>query len=133
MLNKAREICVEKHAGQVDKNGAPYYLHPFAVADMVSGTDEKIVAYLHDVVEDTGTSIEDLAEYGFGAEILDAVEAITRKDGEDYFDYIRRVSRNGIAKAVKKADLRHNLSPERKGATAAMRNRYETALQILDE
>ena len=133
MLLRARAICLEKHAGQVDKGGEPYYLHPFAVADAVDGELAKTVAYLHDVVEDTDATLEWLEGQGFSAEVVEAVDAITRREDEEYFDYIERVGRNEVASAVKAADLKHNLDPSRKGATPQMRERYERALSMLDK
>ncbi len=133
MLDKAREICMERHAGQVDKAGEPYYLHPFAVADAVDGEEAKAVAYLHDVVEDTDATPEWLAAQGFPANVVEAVDCITRRDGEPYGDYIARVARNGLARAVKMADLKHNLDPSRRGATDSMRERYAKALAMLEE
>lgn len=131
MINTAKCICREKHEGQVDKCGKPYWMHPFAVADAVVGDDAKTVAYLHDVVEDTDATLEWLLEQGFPAHIVDAVDAITRRDGETYDDFIVRAGRNDIARRVKIADLRHNLDPSRKGATPEMRERYKRALEYL--
>ncbi len=131
MLDEARRVCHQKHEGQTDKCGEPYYLHPFAVADMLTDETEKTVAYLHDVVEDTDTSLTELEQLGFSREVVDAVDAITRRAGEDYFDYIRRIKENKIARAVKLADLAHNTDPSRTGATPAMLERYAKAKEIL--
>lgn len=108
MLEIAKQICKEAHAGQVDKGGKAYYLHPFAVADMCETVEQKVVAYLHDVLEDTSVTAIDLANQGITQKILDALEAITHKPGEDYFDYIKRVKINPIARVVKINDLIHN-------------------------
>lgn len=108
MLEMAREVCKKAHAGQVDKGGADYYLHPFAVADMCKTEEEKIVALLHDVVEDTDVTLKDLAGLGFSQKILDAIGTLTHASGEDYFDYIARVKKNKLATAVKINDLTHN-------------------------
>lgn len=132
MLGRAREICMKKHAGQVDKAGEPYYLHPSAVADAVDGEDAKAVAYLHDVVEDTDATPEWLTVQGFPANVVEAVDCITRRNGEPYEDYIARVACNGLARAVKMADLRHNLDPSRHGATDSMREKYAKALVMLE-
>ena len=131
MVEKARLLCKEKHLGQVDKEGKPYYLHPFAVARAVEGEEAKAVAYLHDVVEDTDTTLDDLRLYGFTPEVVEAVGAITREEGEDYFDYIERVRGNELARVVKLADLAHNTDPSRRGATEQMRARYERAKAML--
>ena len=131
MIDTAKRICREKHEGQVDKCGQPYWMHPFAVADAVEGDDAKTVANLHDVVEDTDATLEWLLGQGFPAHIVDAVDAITRRDGESYDDFVTRAGRNGIARKVKIADLRHNLDPAREGSTPEMRERYELALEYL--
>ena len=96
------------HQGQKDKAGQAYILHPMHVAEQMETDAEKAVAYLHDVVEDTGVTLEDLRSMGFSDEIVDAVEAITRQDGESYDQYLQRVACNAIARRVKLADLRHN-------------------------
>ncbi len=132
-LSQARELCVSVHSGQTDKNGAPYYLHPFAVADMVDG-DAKVVAYLHDVVEDTGITLDQLEDRGFSKDIVDAVDSMTRRAGEDYLlEYLPRLCRNELARTVKRADLTHNTDKSRLGATEQMREKYKKALDYLDE
>lgn len=108
MLETAKRICKEAHAGQVDKGGKAYYLHPFAVADMCETVNQKIVAYLHDVLEDTSVTVIDLINQGISLEIIEALIALTHKPGENYFDYIERVKVNPLAKAVKIKDLMHN-------------------------
>lgn len=108
MLEKAIEIAVKAHKGQVDKGGMPFILHPLHVMNEVDGKSEKIVAILHDVVEDTNYTIEDLRKEGFSVEVLDAVKALTRLDDEDYFKYIDRVKQNKLAVKIKLKDLEHN-------------------------
>lgn len=108
MLETAKRICKEAHAGQVDKGGKAYYLHPFAVADMCETVNQKIVAYLHDVLEDTSVTVIDLINQGISLEIIEALIALTHKPSENYFDYIERVKVNPLAKAVKIKDLIHN-------------------------
>lgn len=112
-LEKALAIASFAHAGVWDKNSVPYILHPLTVMSFVSGDDEKIVAVLHDVVEDTDLTLDDLKEFGFDDVIVDAVDAVTKRKGEDYFDYIARVKENPIAIEVKLADLKHNSDPSR--------------------
>lgn len=107
-INTAKKICLAAHKGQFDKAGAPYYLHPFAVADKCKGATEKIVAYLHDVVEDTDFSIENLKQYGFNRDVIDALKMLTHDKGEPYDEYIAKIKTNEIAKTVKLADLEHN-------------------------
>lgn len=105
---KAYEIAKRAHLGQVDKAGEDYIKHPEKVASFVKTDEEKAVAYLHDVIEDTELTLEDLYEYGFSKEILEAVDIITKKRGEDYQSYLNSVKKNKLARAVKLADLRHN-------------------------
>lgn len=108
----AYELAKRAHSGQVDKAGVSYIDHPVAVSDMVYPEKEKIVALLHDVVEDTGITIACLRVL-FDGEIADAVECLTRKAGESYNEYIRRVAQNPIARHVKIADLSHNMDLSR--------------------
>ena len=105
---KAYEIAKRAHLGQVDKAGEDYIKHPQKVASFVKSDEEKAVAYLHDVIEDTELTLEDLYEYGFSKEVIEAVDIITKKRGEDYQSYLNSVKKNKLARAVKLADLRHN-------------------------
>ena len=105
---KAYEIAKKAHLGQVDKAGEDYIKHPEKVASFVKTDEEKAVAYLHDVIEDTELTLEDLYEYDFSKEVLEAVDIITKKRGEDYQSYLNSVKKNKLARAVKLADLRHN-------------------------
>ena len=105
---KAYEIAKSAHLGQVDKAGEDYIKHPQKVASFVKSDEEKAVAYLHDVIEDTELTLEDLHEYEFSKEVIEAVDIITKKKGEDYQSYLNSVKKNKLARAVKLADLRHN-------------------------
>ena len=104
----AHEIAKRAHKGQVDKAGAPYILHPETVASFVTKDDEKIVAYLHDVIEDTPCQLRDLENAGFSSEIVNAVDLLTRKTGQSYKQYLKLVKTNELARVVKLADLKHN-------------------------
>lgn len=108
----ARVLAEKAHAGQVDKSGTPYINHPYAVMRMAEPGIDRIVAILHDVVEDTNTSIEKIRNI-FGDEVAAAVDAITRRPGEDPAEYYGRVRSNEAALRVKHLDLRHNSDPER--------------------
>jgi len=112
-LEVARKVATKAHEGQADKVGMPYIQHPMAVCELVDGEQEKIVALLHDVVEDTGVTLNDLRNHGFDDEIIAAVEAITKRKGEEFEKYLQRVKANEIALAVKFADIQHNMSPDR--------------------
>lgn len=105
---KAYKIAEKAHLGQVDKAGEDYIKHPEKVASFVKTDEEKAVAYLHDVIEDTELTLEDLYEYDFSKEVIEAVDIITKKRGEDYQSYLNSVKKNKLARAVKLADLRHN-------------------------
>ena len=105
---KAYEIAKRAHLGQIDKAGEDYIKHPEKVASFVNSDEEKAVAYLHDVIEDTELTLEDLREYGFSEEVLKAVDVITKKKGQAYQTYLNSVKENKLARVVKLADLRHN-------------------------
>ena len=108
LLEKAIRIAVNAHANQFDKAGAPYILHPIRVMNGVKKVLEKIVGVLHDVVEDTNITIEDLEKEGFPIEALEAIDALTRRIGETYTDFILRIKENEIARKIKIVDLRDN-------------------------
>lgn len=105
---RAYALAKKAHLGQKDKGGNDYIEHPKAVASMMDTDIEKAVAYLHDVVEDTKISFDDLKECGFPNQIIEAVKALTKQKNESYDVYIDRVIRNPIAKKVKLADMKHN-------------------------
>ena len=113
LFDKAVKIALNAHEGQNDKAGSPYLLHVLRVMMRVEKIDEKIVALLHDVVEDSSTTIEDLAKEGFPANILKSVELLTKKKGEPYKDYIKKIGRNRLARVVKLADLKDNMDVTR--------------------
>ena len=113
LAEKALSIAKKAHSGQVDKGGNPYIHHPLAVAGKMETENEIVVALLHDVVEDTPYTLEDLKEEGFPDEVIEALEHITHAPDEDYFDYIERVKRNKISTKVKLADLWHNSQLDR--------------------
>jgi guanosine-3',5'-bis(diphosphate) 3'-pyrophosphohydrolase len=111
-LERAIEIAVKAHAGQVDKAGAPYVLHPLRVMLRVSGELDMMAAVLHDVVEDgPGWTFERLASEGIPAEVVEALSFLTKRPDEesDYSLFIRRAASNPIARRVKLADLEDNM------------------------
>lgn len=112
-LEKAIEIAARSHAGQVDKGGAPYILHPLRLMLAVSGAEERMAAVLHDVVEDTLVTPEDLRSDGFSEAVVSAVVALSKQKGETRMDAARRLAPNPIARAVKLADLRDNMDLSR--------------------
>jgi (p)ppGpp synthase/HD superfamily hydrolase len=112
-LEHAIAIAAEAHRGQKDKAGEPYILHPIRVMLRVSTTEERIVAVLHDLLEDTPWERVDLEREGFPAGVLDALEALTRKPHETYEQFLVRAAGDPIAIRVKLADLEDNLDASR--------------------
>ncbi|NLB61147.1 MAG: hypothetical protein GX802_01785 [Clostridiales bacterium] len=112
LVELAKNIANKNHAGQVDKAGVPYINHPAYVAEQVVTEDEKIVAWLHDILEDTTIDKKYLLNL-FPQRIVDAIETLTHRDNENYFDYINRIRCNEIARKVKLADLKHNMQIQR--------------------
>jgi (p)ppGpp synthase/HD superfamily hydrolase len=113
LLEKAILIAANAHQGQKDKAGQPYILHPLRVMFSVNGEIERICAVLHDVIEDTEVTLDDLRNEGFSEEVLSALDALTKRDGENYDDFITRILPNPIACRVKLADLRDNMDLSR--------------------
>ena len=112
-LESAIQLAAEAHSGQQDKAGKPYILHPIRVMLSVSTTDEQIAAILHDTVEDTDVTYEQLSAAGFSAEIISAVKALTKLDGESRVEAARRAVKHPIARQVKLADVKDNLDISR--------------------
>jgi len=136
MLERAIEIAVEAHKGQVDKGGSPYILHPLRVMMSVNGGSEKIVAVLHDVVEDSNWTFEALLAEGFSIEVIEALKSVTKEsEDEDYDLFIQRAMQNPIGRKVKIADLRDNLDVTRisdiTDTDVKRINKYKKALKIL--
>lgn len=136
-LDLAIKIATDAHAGQVDKGGQPYILHPLRVMLAMETEDERIVAVLHDVIEDTAITANDLYwMHGFKPSIMIAVVALTRGKNEDYFDFIRRCMGNPLARAVKIADILDNLDPRRPlpsdPKAGERRKKYWRALKMLE-
>jgi (p)ppGpp synthase/HD superfamily hydrolase len=113
LFDKAIKIAVDAHDGQRDRYGQPYILHPIRVMQSVNKPMEKICAILHDVVEDSDWTLKLLKKEGFPAAILEALDCLTKRDGEDYQDYVRRAGQNPIARQVKLADLKDNMTLQR--------------------
>lgn len=107
-LERAIALATKAHAGQFDKGGADYILHPLRVMGRVWTPEQRIVAVLHDVLEDTDTTLSDLARAGFPLKILAALLALSRRDGERYEDFVIRLGGDPLARQVKLADLADN-------------------------
>lgn len=136
-LERAIAIAVEAHTGQQDKVGQPYILHPLRVMLAVRSPEERMVGALHDVVEDSAWTLGALREAGFSPDVVDAVDAISRREGEEYFDFVLRAGANPLARPVKVADLRDNLDLSRIAAPTDRDQerceRYRKALALLGE
>lgn len=113
MLNKAIEIATRAHTGQVDKGGAPYILHPLRVMLSRKNEIERICAVLHDVVEDSVLTFDDLSKEGFSEEIIEVLDCLTKRNGESYDELIDRILTNEIACHIKLADLFDNMDLNR--------------------
>lgn len=112
-IDDALRIAVRVHAGAVDKAGQPYILHPLRVMLRLSTETERVVAVLHDVVEDSDVTLDDLRREGFSDEVIDAVDHVTRREGETYETFIERIAPHPLARRVKLADLEDNMDVTR--------------------
>lgn len=112
-LEDAILLALQAHRGQVEKDGSPYLLHALRVMLRVQSEPERMAAVLHDVVEDTATTLDDLRQLGYPPEVLDAVEGLTRRSEETYPEFIERAATNAIAVRVKIADLEDNMDVRR--------------------
>ncbi len=134
-VDLARDICVYAHAGQTDKAGKPYHLHPEYVASQVAEPDEKIVALLHDVLEDTDFPLSVLKAV-FNEEVIQALLLLCHDKSVPYIEYVERLSKNKIARAVKMADLKHNMDLSRLTAPTEKDyqrlEKYKKALALLE-
>ena len=137
LLEKAIAIAVEAHKGQKDKAGDPYILHPLRVMFRMDTKEEMIVAVLHDVLEDTAITPDQLKEMGFSETVLEALDSVTKRDGETYEDFVQRAALHPIGKKIKLADLRDNMDLSRleKITDKDIRRvkQYHSALKIIKE
>ncbi len=136
LTRKAMIIAYNAHKNQFDKSGVPYIYHPIHVAEKMKTENECIVALLHDVVEDTETTFEQL-ENIFSSGIIDSLKLLTKDNTVDYYEYIMKIKKNPIAKSVKIEDLKHNLDLTRLDVITEddikRENRYKKALLILSD
>lgn len=136
MTKKALRLSFSAHKDQVDKSGIPYVYHPFHLAEQMDSEEAVIVALLHDVVEDTDYTIEDMIEMGFSKSVTDALKLMTHDETVPYMDYVAKIKPNPIARAVKLADLRHNSDISRLEAVddKALRRvqKYKEAIAFLE-
>lgn len=134
--NKALKFMFEKHKDQCDKSGVPYVFHPFMVANSMDDEDSTIVALLHDVLEDTDTSVEEIRNFGFSENVIEALMYLTHDKNVDYMDYIRNILNNDIAVKVKISDIIHNSDRSRLNnlteKDTLRYEKYKKALAILE-
>ncbi len=132
---KALKLSFEAHKEQTDKSGMPYVYHPFHIAEQMDTEETVIVALLHDVVEDTDYTLQDIADMGFSQAVIDALSLMTHDKTVPYLDYVAKIKENPIATTVKLADLRHNSDVSRLDIVddkAIQRiQKYEKAMALL--
>lgn len=136
LLEKAIGIAVEAHRKQRDRYGSPYILHPLRVMCRMESTIEKTVAVLHDVVEDTDWTFEKLRDEGFPPPVIEALDSVTKREGEAYHDFVRRSAANPLGCAVKLADLEDNMDvrrmPEITEEAKTRLQKYRRAWEVLE-
>jgi guanosine-3',5'-bis(diphosphate) 3'-pyrophosphohydrolase len=135
-LDQAIMLATEAHAGQIDKAGLPYILHPLAVMLRMTTDADRIVAVLHDVVEDTSVTLEEISQQ-FGRSVAVSVDALTHRKGERNVEYWQRIKDHGQALRVKREDIGHNLSLDRMEylhprEQDRLQEKYRKALDFLD-
>ena len=117
-IEEAIRIAVEAHRGQKDRAGAPYVLHPLRMMFRMQTEAERMAAVLHDVVEDTPWTLDDLRGRGFPEDVVEAVDHLTKREGESYEDFVRRAGAHPVARRVKIADLEDNMDVRRTGTVS---------------
>ena len=127
---QALEIATKYHKGQVRKfSGLPYITHPIAVANEFILTEHRIIAVLHDTIEDTDITLDELSELGASAETITALNFLTHDSDQSYFEYIICTKQNQTSRLIKIVDIKHNMLDLKNGC---MRDKYELALFILE-
>lgn len=137
LTKKALRLCFKAHRDQLDKSGIPYVFHPFHVAESMPDEITTTVALLHDVVEDTDYTLEDLAAMGFPQAVTDALAMMTHDDSVPYLDYVAALKSNPVARCVKLSDLRHNSDLSRLDVVdekaLARVEKYRKAIEMLEQ
>lgn len=132
---KALKLCFEAHKNQVDKSGIPYVFHPFHLAEQMTDEKTTVVALLHDVIEDTNYTFDDLRKKEFENDVIDALALLTHNNDTPYMEYVARIKTNSIARAVKLADLQHNSDLTRLNVVdekaLQRKGKYAEAIKIL--
>jgi (p)ppGpp synthase/HD superfamily hydrolase len=136
MTKTALKLCFEAHKNQLDKSGMPYVFHPFHLAEQMTDENTTAVALLHDVIEDTDYTLDDLRKLGFTEDVVSAVGLMTHAEDVPYMEYVAEIKKNPIAKAVKLADLRHNSDTSRLDVVTerdiAREAKYAEAIKLLE-
>lgn len=136
MTKIALKLCFEAHKDQIDKSGMPYVFHPFHLAEQMADENTTIVALLHDVIEDTEYTLDDLRKFGFAEDVLSAISLMTHADDVPYMEYVEKIKTNPIAKAVKLADLKHNSDMSRLDRITQIdeerAKKYKQAIELLE-
>ena len=137
LTKKAMKIAYDAHHGQLDKGGLPYVFHPWHLAEQMDDEISTIAALLHDVVEDTDWTLEQLEAEGFPPESMEALGLLTHPEGQPYMEYVAGLRHNSVAVKVKLADLRHNsdftrLSAVTAGQRARLEQKYAPAFALLE-
>ena len=137
LTKKALKLCFDAHKNQVDKTGLPYVFHPFHLAEQMDDEISTVCALLHDVIEDTPYTLLDLKNMGFNDTVIEVLTLLTHDESVPYFDYVKKIKNNEIAKKVKIADLKHNSDVSRLNEidewTIKRNQKYAEALRILTE
>ena len=135
LTKKALKLCFSAHKDQVDKTDMPYVFHPFHLAEQMDDEISTVCALLHDVVEDTPLTFDDLLGMGFPKEVIEVLKLLTHEDGVPYMDYVKKIATNPTAKKVKIADLNHNSDLTRMDEVGEKdlkrKEKYSQALEIL--
>ena len=134
---RALRLCFDAHRDQTDKSGLPYVFHPFHVAEQMTDETTTVVALLHDVIEDSDYTLEDIRAMGFGDDVVTALALMTHGEGVPYMDYVAGLKDNPAARAVKLADLRHNSDLSRLDVVddKALKRveKYAAAIRLLED
>lgn len=136
MTKKAMKLCFAIHRDQTDKSGMPYVFHPLHLAEQMTDEASTVAALLHDTVEDTPYTVDDLRLMGFPEAAINAIALLTRDESVPYFDYIAKIKQDPIARLVKLADLRHNSDLTRldtvDSRALARAEKYKRAIALLE-
>ena len=137
MTKKAMNLCFDAHKEQMDKGGIPYVFHPIHLAEQMSDELSTVCALLHDVIEDTNYTLSDISDMGFPISVTEVLALLTYDQSIPYFDYVKKLATNPIAKQIKLADLKHNSDISRLDAindnTVQRIYKYKQAIKILME